>query len=68
VLVNSGLFALNLFTSPQVWWFVWPLFGWGIGLAAHAWAVYGGAGASREEAIAREMTRLRKQQGPPAAS
>jgi hypothetical protein len=44
VVVMALLFALNL-TDPD-WWVQWPLAGWGIGLAAHAWAVYG-PGAER---------------------
>jgi len=36
LLVNAGLFLLNLITRDGGgWWFYWPLFGWGIGLAAH---------------------------------
>ncbi len=37
--VNAGLFLINL-VSGGGWWFYWPLFGWGIGLAAHALAVF----------------------------
>jgi hypothetical protein len=59
-LVNAGLAALNLATSPQTLWFVWPLFGWGIGLAAHGLAVYGAMGAGREQAVQAEMERLRR--------
>ena len=35
VLVNAGLVAINLITSPDYWWFVWPMMGWGLGLLAH---------------------------------
>ena len=41
VLVNLGLFVLNLVTSPGSFWFYWPLLGWGIGLLAHALSVFG---------------------------
>ena len=41
VLVNSGLLLLDLLISPGTFWFYWPLLGWGIGLAAHAMAVFG---------------------------
>jgi hypothetical protein len=41
VLVNALLILLNLLTSPQVIWFIWPAFGWGIGLIAHGLAVSG---------------------------
>ena len=61
VLVNAGLAALNLATSPQYLWFAWPLFGWGVGLVSHGVAVYGGHGGLREDMIAREMATLRAQ-------
>lgn len=35
-LVNTGLLAINLITSPGRFWFFWPLLGWGIWLALHA--------------------------------
>lgn len=35
-IVNGFLLLINLFTSPRVLWFVFPLLGWGIGLAFHA--------------------------------
>ena len=44
LLVNVLLIAINLATSPHVLWFVWPLLGWGIGLAAHGLAVFGFGG------------------------
>lgn len=42
IAVNLMLFAIWLTTwqlndAPGYPWFIWPLFGWGIGLAAH-WA------------------------------
>ena len=40
-LVNGVLFTINMLTSPQDLWFVWPLMGWGIGLASHALGVFG---------------------------
>jgi hypothetical protein len=60
VLVNGGLALLNLMTAPRVLWFLWPLFGWGIGLAAHGLAVHGAGGESRERAVAAEMERLER--------
>jgi len=41
VLVNLGLFILNIVTSPGHFWFFWPLFGWGIGVLAHGLSVFG---------------------------
>jgi len=41
VVVNIGLMVLNLVTSPNHLWFFWPMLGWGIGVAAHAFQVFG---------------------------
>ena len=43
VVVNVALFALNVGVGG-VWWFYWPLLGWGIGLGLHALAVFGFGG------------------------
>ncbi|GAB4233172.1 MAG: hypothetical protein Kow0032_16300 [Methyloligellaceae bacterium] len=40
VAVNLILIALNLRETPHSIWFIWPLLGWGFGLAAHAWLAY----------------------------
>jgi len=39
-LVIGALFLIN-FVSGRPWWFFWPALGWGIGLAFHAFGVYG---------------------------
>ena len=31
----------SISTSPDILWFYWPLFGWGIGMATHAVRVFG---------------------------
>lgn len=36
VIVNAMLFAINIITSPDGYWFVWPLLGWGVAVAIHA--------------------------------
>lgn len=36
VLVIALLAAINLSTHPAYLWFLWPAFGWGIGILAHA--------------------------------
>ena len=41
VMVNLFLAALNLVTSPNILWFIFPALGWGIGLAAHGLTVFG---------------------------
>ena len=38
--VNALLIGINLTYSPGNLWFIWPLLGWGIGLAGHAWLAY----------------------------
>jgi hypothetical protein len=35
LIVNAGLFTVNALTAWGHWWFYWPLFGWGIGVAIH---------------------------------
>ncbi len=61
--VNLGLFALNSLTgSPR--WHVFPLWGWGLGLAIHGLvtllALMSGGGL-RERMMAAELERLRRQ-------
>ena len=38
--VNSLLVTVNMITSPQTLWSIWPILGWGLGLAAHAYLAY----------------------------
>jgi 2TM domain-containing protein len=38
--VMALLLAINLAVSP-IWWIQWPLAGWGVGILAHAFAVFG---------------------------
>ena len=40
ILVNGMLITINLVQSNEVMWSVWPLFGWGIGLAFHGLGVF----------------------------
>lgn len=42
ITVNLFLIFVNLTTSPHYLWFKWPLFGWGIGLVFHWFAVFVG--------------------------
>jgi len=63
VIVNLGLFILNLVTSPGSFWFFWPLFCWGIGVLAHGWSVFGPRrfwGSEWEERKIKEL--MRKEQ------
>ena len=58
VLVNIGLFVINVLTGGG-WWFYWPLLGWGIGLGIHALSVFafggGPFGRDWEERKTREL-------------
>ena len=40
LVVNALLISINFATTPGRLWFHWPLMGWGIGLLAHAFAVF----------------------------
>ena len=40
ILVLTLLVAINVATGGS-WWVQWPLFGWGLGILAHAYTVYG---------------------------
>ena len=44
VLVNAALLGINLVTSSGYLWFLWVTIGWGVGLASHAFVVFGVAG------------------------
>ena len=33
--IGNGLLVLIDFLTPGSWWFFWPMFGWGIGVAMH---------------------------------
>jgi len=59
------LVILNLVTSPDYFWALWAIMGWGIGLFAHAVSVFGvfGVGSKAwEERKVRELM-LAQQQG-----
>ncbi|MGL5805113.1 MAG: 2TM domain-containing protein [Xenococcaceae cyanobacterium] len=38
--VNTFLVILNLVTTPKIFWAIYPISGWGLGLFFHGWAVY----------------------------
>ena len=64
VVVNAFLVAIWAITSGGgYFWPAWPMFGWGIGLILHGWAVFGQHEISEAD-IEREM---RRRGGLPAA-
>jgi uncharacterized ion transporter superfamily protein YfcC len=63
ILINLVVWAIwgVIFATSEVW-FPWPAFvtlGWGIGVAFHAWDVYGRKPITEEE-ILEEEARLRR--------
>ncbi len=60
VIVNLALVAINLMTTPQYFWFIWPLMGWGIGIAFHALAtfLFFGGSSLKQRMIQKEKDRL----------
>lgn len=59
--VNILLIIINLSTSPQHIWFMWPLLGWGIGLFFHGMSIFVFSGKKfkgiKEKMIEKEMKR-----------
>ncbi len=55
--VNALLVAIWAVTSGGYFWSVWPMLGWGIGVAAHAMSVYVGPSEISEADIDRELSR-----------
>lgn len=56
--VNAFLAAVQLQTTPQLHWNLWPLAGWGLGLAIHATVVLLAASGLRERMEAEELRKL----------
>ncbi|MEA3478607.1 MAG: 2TM domain-containing protein [Bacteroidota bacterium] len=58
IVVNAVLVVINLLTSPEYLWFIWPILGWGVGLVIHAFTVFGNLwGKSWEERKIKEITK-----------
>lgn len=61
VAVNLMLLTINLLSSPDHLWFLYPLLGWGIGMAIHTGEVFW-TGASWEQRKLEELTGLQRTQ------
>ena len=60
VLVNGFLVLIWAVTNPDgLFWPIFPMLGWGIGVVMNAWDVYARRELTEQE-IAREMRRLRR--------
>jgi hypothetical protein len=63
VLVNLGLATIN-YTSGGTSWHLWPLAGWGLGLAIHGFVTFASLNGDglRERMLDDEVERLRRKQ------
>jgi len=58
-IVNLALYAINAELTPARAWHVWPLMGWGIGLAFHGLGVFFlGAGSALRQRMVEHERRL----------
>jgi fatty acid desaturase len=64
LLVNLGLALIN-FASGGTSWHLWPLAGWGLGLAIHGFVTFASLNGDnlRERMLDDEVERLRRRQG-----
>lgn len=59
-IVNVGLIVIWSLSTTRYPWFIWPLLGWGVGLASHTMGFAFGPDSAREaRAVEREIVRLR---------
>lgn len=40
IIVNTGLVVIWALSGAGYFWPIWPILGWGVGLAFNAWAAY----------------------------
>lgn len=57
VVICCVLIAINLLSAPQHIWAIWPILGWGLGLALHAAQIFyvGENSALQQRMIGKEM-------------
>lgn len=61
IIVCAFLIILNLSTSPDYYWFIWPLIGWGIGVLGHGFGVFAFSEGSvlKKRMIEKELKKLK---------
>lgn len=64
LLVNLALFAMSDYGFGHRRWSIFPVIGWGVGLALHGVSVFilGTGGGLRERLVEKERERLRREQ------
>ena len=64
VIVNAMLVGIWAVTGADFFWPIFPILGWGIGVGANAWDVYGRKPITEDE-VQRETERLRAERPVP---
>jgi hypothetical protein len=64
LLVNTMLVAIWAVTGAGFFWPIWPIAGWGIGLALNAYSVYFGPKPLTESEVQAEMDRQDQRRSP----
>ena len=67
VVVNLFLFAISMYGFGHRRWSIFPVLGWGVGLALHGISVFvlGSASGLRERMVQKERERLQRERGNP---
>lgn len=67
VLVNLFIFSISRYAFGTRPWSVFPLLGWGFGLAMHGLSVFviGSGSGLRDRMVQKERERLQREQGRP---
>lgn len=65
VVVNLGLFGMSRYGFGNRPWSVYPLLGWGVGLALHGISVFllGTGSGLRERMVQKERERIQRERG-----
>ena len=58
ILINLFLFILNYITSPDYYWFYWPMLGWGVGWACHGISILALSGFLGKEWEGRKIKKI----------